>query len=355
MKYPETKKGDVVDDYHGTKVADPYRWLEDDVRKSKDVADWVEAQNKVTIALPRSDPRARGDQEAASPTCGTTRSISAPFKDGGRYFFTKNDGLQNQTVLTCRTRSTASRACCSTRTRWSKDGTVALAGLVGQRRRQVRSPTASPRPGRDWNDVEGPRRRTGKTLDDELKWVKFSGASWTKDGKGFFYSRFPEPKKGADVPEPERQQKLYYHRLGTPQSDDVLVYERPDQPKWGVGGDVTEDGRTSSSPSATAPPAARSASSTRTSPSRYGKPVELDRQLRQRVSTSSTTTAPVFYFQTDYNAPQGPGHRHRHRRNPDKKNWKDDHPRGEGRRSKASSLVGNQFVAQLPEGRARRR
>ena len=145
LKYPETKKGDVVDDYHGTKVADPYRWLEDDVRESKEVADWVEAENKVTFGYLEAIPEREAIKKRITELWNYEK-ISAPSKVGGRYFFTKNDGLQNQSVLYVQDSLDGEPRVLLDPNTWSKDGTVALAGHGGQRRRASSSPTASPRP-----------------------------------------------------------------------------------------------------------------------------------------------------------------------------------------------------------------
>ena len=241
LKYPDTKKGDVVEDYHGTKVADPYRWLEDDVRKSKDVADWVEAENKVTNAFLESIPEREAIKKRITDIFNYEK-ISAPFKINNRYFFFKNDGLQNQNVLYVQDTLDGEAKMLIDPNAWTKDGTVALSGLeVSDDAKLIAYGTAES--GSDWNVWKVLDVATGKVLSDELKWVKFSNTSWTKDNKGFYYSRFPEPQAGAAFQNLNVDMKLYYHKLGTPQSDDKLIYERKDNPKWTVGGGVTEDGK----------------------------------------------------------------------------------------------------------------
>ena len=354
LKYPETKKGDVVDDYHGTKVADPYRWLEDDVRKSKDVADWVEAQNKVTFGYLEVDPRARGDQEAAHRAV-ELREVSPPrSRTAAATSSRKNDGLQNQNVLYVQdTLDGEPRVLLDPNT--LAQGRHRRAGRPGgQRRRQATSPTASPRPGRDWNTWKVRDVDTGKPLDDELKWVKFSGASWTKDGKGFFYSRFPEPKKGDAFQGLNVNQKLYYHKLGTPQSEDVLVYERPDQPKWGVGGErhrrrpLPRHHRQRRHHQPQGPHRLQGPRRRRTR-----KPVDLDRQLRQRVQLPrqrrrrSSTSRPTATRRRAGSSPST-------RASPDRKNWKAIIPEAK------ETLDGVEprrrpVRLQLPEGRQDRR
>src|SRR5262245_1492982 len=236
LKYPETKKGAVVDDYHGTKVADPYRWLEDDVRKSKDVADWVEAQNKVTFAYLESIPEREAIRKRITDLWNYEK-ISAPSKVGGKYFFSKNDGLQNQNVLYMQDTLDGEHRLLMDPNTWSKDGTVALSGLaVSDDAKSIAYGVAEA--GSDWNTWRVFDVAAGKPLADELKWIKFSGASWTPDGKGFYYSRFPEPKADAAFQGLNVDMKLYYHKVGTPQTEDKLVYERPDNPKWMVAGTV---------------------------------------------------------------------------------------------------------------------
>jgi prolyl oligopeptidase len=250
LAYPPTKKVDHTDDYHGTKVADPYRWLEDDVRTSPEVAAWVAAENKVTEAFLSSIPERDAIRKRLTEMWNYER-FSPPVKDGGRYFFLKNNGLQNQSVLYTMDRLDGEPRVLLDPNTWSKDGTIALAGLTRDGTFGPDGPAISDdgklmaygkaEAGSDWNTWHVIDVVTGKPLADELKWVKFSGASWTKDGKGFFYSRFPEPAAGQTFQSLNLNQRLYYHRLGTPQAEDVLVYQ-PADPKLEVSGQVTEDG-----------------------------------------------------------------------------------------------------------------
>jgi prolyl oligopeptidase len=241
LKYPTTKKVDTVDTYHGQKVEDPYRWLEDDVRKSKEVADWVAEQNKITDAYLASIPERDAIKKRITELYDFEK-FTAPTKIGGKYFFSRNSGLQNQFVLYVQESLDAEPRVLLDPNEWSKDGTVALAGFTPSDDAKYAAYARS-ESGSDWQTVGVLDIATGKPLADELKWVKFSGTSWTPDGKGFFYSRFPEPTGEAKFQALNENQTLYYHRIGTPQSDDVLVYQRPDHPKWTVGGQVTEDGR----------------------------------------------------------------------------------------------------------------
>src|SRR5262249_45938514 len=194
LKYPPTKRTDQVDDYHGVKVPDPYRWLEQDVRKAKEVADWVAAQNELTESYLKKIP-AREKIRKRLPELWAYPKYSDARKAGPRYFYLKNDGLQNQPVLyTLDVLDARPRLLMDPNT-WSWDGTVALAAFApSEDGRHVAYGVAEA--GSDWNTWHVLDVATGKKMDDELKWVKVSGAAWTKDGKGFFYGRYDEPKPG---------------------------------------------------------------------------------------------------------------------------------------------------------------
>ncbi len=239
IAYPKTQKADVVEDYHGFTVADPYRWLEDvDADQTKA---WVEAQNKVTFAYLEAIPEREQLSERLTRLWNYER-FSTPFKEGGRYFFFKNDGLQNQSVLYKQASLDAQPEVLLDPNKLSEDGTVAVStfSFSEDGKRMVYATSAS---GSDWREFFVRDVETGRDLSDHLTWIKFSGASWTHDGGGFFYSRYPEPEEGQAYEAANRNQKVYYHRIGTPQAQDRLVYERPDQPEWGFGVSVTDDGR----------------------------------------------------------------------------------------------------------------
>ncbi len=241
FKYPETRMSDHVDVYHGVKVPDPYRWLEDDVRTSQDVAEWVKAQNEVTFKYLKAIP-ARPLIEKRLTQLWNYEKYGSPFKRGGRYYYFKNDGLQNQYVLYRLESLDAEPKVLIDPNTWSKDGTVALAGTAFSDDGKYLAYGIQDA-GSDWRTWRVMDIETQEVLDEELKWIKFSGASWTRDSKGFFYGRYPEPEEGAAFQNLNVNQKVYYHRVGTPQSEDVLVYERPDHPDWGFSTDVSEDGR----------------------------------------------------------------------------------------------------------------
>jgi prolyl oligopeptidase len=239
LTYPVTQKVAQTDNYHGTTVADPYRWLED--ANSAETKSWVDAQNAVTQAYLGQIPQ-RGAIRQRLTRLWNYERYSVPSKDGGRYFYTRNDGLQNQSVLfTLKNLGDAPRMLLDPN-KLAADGTVALAGAeVSPDGKLLAYSTAAS--GSDWNEIRVRDIETGKDLDDHVKFVKFSNTAWTKDGKGFFYSRYDEPKEATKLADVNYFQKLYYHRIGTPQSADTLVYDRPDQKEWGFGGQTTDDGR----------------------------------------------------------------------------------------------------------------
>ena len=239
LAYPETFTQDIVDDYHGTKVADPYRWLEDD--NAPETKAWVTAQNKVTYHYLDQIPERVRLKERLTQLWNFER-YGIPFKQGGRYFFSKNDGLQNQSVLYVADTLEATPRVLLDPNKLSSDGTVALSGYKLSEDGNLMAYGLSTS-GSDWNEWKVRDVRTGADLGDHLKWVKFSGVSWTKDGKGFFYSRYDAPKAGDALKGVNKFQKLYFHKVGTPQDDDMLIYERRDQPDWGFGGSVSDDGR----------------------------------------------------------------------------------------------------------------
>ena len=237
--YPSTRWADVVDEYHGVKVGDPYRWLEDD--NSPETKAWVDAENAVTFGYLRRIPE-RGAIRARLTKLWNYERYGVPVKQGGRYFFTKNDGLQNQAVLYTLTSLDVTPAVLLDPNTLSADGTVALTAYeVSDDGNLMAYGLATA--GSDWQEWKVRDVRTGQDLSDHIKWVKFSRASWTKDSRGFFYSRYDEPTEAARLTRTNYFHKLYHHRLGTPQSDDRLVYERPDHKDWNFYGTVTDDGR----------------------------------------------------------------------------------------------------------------
>jgi prolyl oligopeptidase len=236
--YPRAKTVDQIDDYHGVKVADPYRWLED--VDAADTKAWVEAENRVTFGFLERIPERATLRERLTKLWNYER-YGTPFRKAGRYFFFKNDGLQNQAVLYQQASLNAAPSVLIDPNTLSSDGTVALATTeVSEDGKYLAYAIAAS--GSDWNEVKVRDVATATDMTDQLRWIKFSGLSWSHDHRGFFYSRYPQPS-GDTLTGVNHDHKLYYHELGTDQAKDVLVYERPDHPDWGVDGHVTEDGR----------------------------------------------------------------------------------------------------------------
>jgi prolyl oligopeptidase len=239
LPYPRALQGEVVDDYHGTKIADPYRWMED--LESREVAGWIAAENTVTSAYLDSLPlRAHFGRRITE--LWNYPKTGIPIKEAGRYFYARNTGLQRQSaVYVVATLGGTPSLLLDPNVLWP-DGSTSLS-------RWSPSPAGNlfayglSEGGADWQTIRVRDLPTGKDLTDDVKWVRFSGLSWTKDGKGFFYSRYPEPPKGKVLEAALSGQALYYHRIGSPQSQDPLIYARPDNPTWFIGGGVSEDGR----------------------------------------------------------------------------------------------------------------
>jgi prolyl oligopeptidase len=235
---PRARAVEQVDDYHGTRVADPYRWLED--TDAAETRAWIARQNCVTRAYLDAVPEREAIRRRLT-TLWNYERYSVPVREGGRYVWSKNDGLQNQSVIYTATALDVEPAVLLDPNSLSTDGTVSLAGWrVSPDGRLFAYSLSSG--GSDWREVRVRDITTGRDMADTLRWIKFSGTSWTRDNAGFFYSRYERPE-GRELQAVVRNQKLYYHRLGTDQARDLLVYQRPDQPDWGFGADVTEDGR----------------------------------------------------------------------------------------------------------------
>ncbi|MBA3837511.1 MAG: S9 family peptidase, partial [Zymomonas sp.] len=241
LKYPETPRVDVVEEQFGVKVADPYRWLESDVRTEPKVRAWVDAQNAVTSAylatLPGRDAfKARMKQLYSYERFGT------PVQQGGRYFYTHNSGLQNQSALYVRDSLNGPGRVLIDPNGWAKDGATALAEWRPSPDGKKLLYTIQDG-GSDWRTMKVLDVATGQTFPDTIEWVKFTGIGWAKDASGFYYSAFDPPVEGAKFQALNENQKVYFHRLGTPQSADQLVYATPDHPRYGHAASVTDDGR----------------------------------------------------------------------------------------------------------------
>jgi prolyl oligopeptidase len=239
FSYPKAKKLDTVYDYHGTKVADPYSWLEDP--DSAESRAWIEAQNKVTFDYLNKIPARQTIKERLTKLWNYEK-YSAPSKQGKYYFYSKNDGLQNQFVLYVANSITDPGRVLLDPNKLSADGTVALNGIsISDDGKLIAYGLATA--GSDRTEWRVKNVETGEDLPDVLTPARQYISSWTKDGKGFFYSRFPQEKTGSELRDINFNQKFYYHKLGTPMSEDVLVYERPDDKEFFIGGGVTDDGK----------------------------------------------------------------------------------------------------------------
>lgn len=239
LQYPPARRGDTVETLHGLRVADPYRWMEE--LDAPETRAWIEAENRLTESWLAQVPERAAIRERLQKLWNYER-YGVPWSDGGRYFYTRNDGLQNQSVLYVADALDASPRVLLDPNTLRADGTVALAGYATSvDGRHLAYGLAEA--GSDWNTWKVRDVATGKDLSDELRWVKFSGAAWTPDGKGFYYQRYDEPQAGKELAAENRFPRVHYHALGAPQSADPLVYQRKDQPDWYFGSTVSDDGR----------------------------------------------------------------------------------------------------------------
>jgi prolyl oligopeptidase len=235
LTYPVTQKGDVVDDYFGTKVPDPYRWLEND--KAPEVKQWVEAENKVTFGYLEKIPFREKIRTRLTEIYNYPR-YSSPFRAGDYYFFYKNDGLQNQSVIYIQKGLEGTPEVFIDPNALSPDGTVRI-GLISFSKDNRYVAVSRGEAGSDWSEIKVMEVETKKELSDHLKWVKFSGAAWK--GDGFYYSAYEKPAPGQELTARNEHQKVFYHKLGDPQEKDALVYEDREHPLRYLGADVTED------------------------------------------------------------------------------------------------------------------
>lgn len=241
LAYPDTLRSDTVDPQFGVEVADPYRWLEDDVRVNPKVAEWVAAQNKVTDAYLATLPGREMFKQRMTELYNYER-FGLPRKAGTRYFYSRNDGLQPQSVLYVREGLKGEGRVLIDPNLWAKDGATALAEWQPSEDGKYLLYSVQDG-GTDWRIVRVKDVATGQDLADEVRWVKFSALDWAKDGSGFYYSRFPEPEEGEAFQSLNENHAVYFHKLGTPQSADVLVHATPDRPKLNNSAVVTDDGK----------------------------------------------------------------------------------------------------------------
>jgi prolyl oligopeptidase len=335
--YPKAPQSNTVDDYHGTKVPDPYRPLED--LDTPETRGWVEAENKITFGFLETIPERKAIKDRLTKLWDYEK-FTLPKKEGGRYFYGRNSGLQNQSVLYTTTSLESEPKLLLDPNQLSTDGTVALTGTaISDDGRLMAYGLHSA--GSDWQEWRVREVATAHDRDDMLKWIKFSGAAWTKDGKGFYYGRFPAPKPGESLKQPNYYQKLYYHVVGTPQDEDVLAYERPDQKEWQFHGEVTDDG------------AYLVITVTKGTDDKYrilykdlntpdSKVVELIDNFEHEY-TFIDNDGPVFWFRTDHQAP-------RRRviaidtRRPEPKDWKEVIAQAEETLDDVD-LIGGHFIA----------
>ncbi len=233
--YPETTKGDVVDNYHETDIPDPYRWLEDDM--SDETATWVEAQNKVTFAYLESIPFRDALKERMTEIWNYPK-MGTPFKEGDLYFYSYNTGLQNQDILYMKKKLEEEGEVFLDPNTFSEDGTVALAGLSFSNDHRYAAYGIS-KGGSDWREFFVKEIATGKDLEDHIEWIKNSGVNWYKNG--FFYTRYDTPVKGDELKGENKNAKVYYHQIGTPQSEDLLIHKDEAHPDRSFSIIATED------------------------------------------------------------------------------------------------------------------
>ncbi len=235
VKYPQTKKVDQTDNYHGTQVADPYRWLEVDT--AREVMEWVDLENKTTFDYLDKIPFRDAIKKRYTELFDYPK-LSSPRKIGEYYLFYKNDGLQNQAVIYIQKGLSGEPEVFINPNTLSSDGTVSIS-LLGNSKDNKYLAISRAEAGSDWNQIRVMDLETKKELPDQLDWVKFSGASWFQDG--FYYSRYPEPSEGTELSNQNLYHTVYYHKIGTKQSQDILVYEDREHPKMNHNAGVTED------------------------------------------------------------------------------------------------------------------
>jgi prolyl oligopeptidase len=346
LKYPTTRKDDVTDNYFGTKVADPYRWLEDD--NSAETKAWVTEQNKVTFGFLAGIPAREKIKERLKKVWNYER-FGTPFERGGRYFYTYNSGLQNQAVLYVADKLDGEGRALLDPNTLSKDGTTSLTEVEPSEDGALLVYGVS-KAGSDWQEFRVRDVATGKDREDLIQWVKFSGASWMKDGSGFFYSRYDAPNEGDTLKGKNEFQKLYFHKLGTPQSADVLVYERKDHADWGIHGGVTEDGRYLVLTITQGTDPKNRVFYKDLTPGADAKIVELLNDFDADYGLIHND-GPVFYFRTDLDAP-------RYRviaidtRKPERASWREVIPQTADKLDSVGAVGGKFFCEYLKDARS---
>jgi prolyl oligopeptidase len=239
-EYPDAPKGNQVDDYHGTKIADPYRWLENS--DSPETVGWIKKENAISLPYLEKLPSRPDFQERITKLLKFER-YSSPYWEGGRYIYEKNDGLQNQDVIYTVKELTDAPQVVLDPNKLATDGTISVSvtALSSDGRFFAYGLESS---GSDWNEIHVRDLQTDQDLPDLVRWVKFSGISWTKDNRGFFYTRYPAPTSASGQKlDSLRDPKIYYHQLGDSQDKDRLIYGRPDHPEWLLHASTSKNGR----------------------------------------------------------------------------------------------------------------
>lgn len=296
LTYPVARKTDVVDDYHGTKVADPYRWLED--TDGSETQTWVKAQNRLSAAFLATSIREKIKTRLTQ--LWNYLRYSVPTKEAKRYFFSKNDGLQNQSVLYTQEGLDGKPAVVIDPNKLSEDGTVALTNQAVSKDGTLLAYGLSTH-GSDWQEIKIRNIDSGKDYKEIIKWCKFSGIAWKHTNEGFYYNRFPET---GTVPEEDRNNynRVYWHKLGTPQSEDLLIYEQPEDKELGFTPMITEDGKYL---------VIYVYQGTDPKNRIYYREVESTSPFIRLLDKADAryefieNIGPVFYFHTDLNAPRG--------------------------------------------------
>jgi len=237
LRYPITEKGDTKDIYFDTTIADPYRWLEDDYSNS--TKSWVTKQNAFTNSYMRKIPFRRKIEKRLTEIWNYP-SQGMPFKKGDKYYFYKNDGLQSQSVLYVQDSPTTEAKVFMDPNQLSNDGTIALSGTYFSNDHKYMGYSVSIA-GSDWREFHVKNLSTDELLPDHLKWVKFSGMAW--HGDGFYYKRYPTPDENEELSAANELAKVFYHRLGTSQEADELIFFEPDKPKLAPSISVSDDER----------------------------------------------------------------------------------------------------------------
>ena len=227
----------VMDDYFGEKIRDPYRWLEDD--QSEETKEWVTRQNIVTNGYLSQIPFRESIKKRLEEIYDYEK-FGTPFKEGGKYYYFKNDGLQNQSVLYVQENLNSQSQVVLDPNKFSEDGTTSLGELAFSKDGRYLAYSTSVG-GSDWRSIVVKDLQSGNMLEDRIDWVKFSGISW--QGTGFYYTRFPEPQKGDELKAANKFGAVYYHKLGTAQTEDKLVYADKSNPDRSFGGGTTDDER----------------------------------------------------------------------------------------------------------------